>query len=221
VPRGLRREGAGHGGRCRGWQAELPGDRAKRETPRPQRRGLGWIDLASRPTEAPTLCRHTREPRDTLSYEIALELRDRAENVKEQSPGRHRGIELLVKHHQADAERLELSRQRHEVMDAPSQAVQLHTDHRVDPSRPGRGEERVKCGAVFLGAACDVNELGRVPTSGCREGPQRNKLRLGLLTGRRDPGVEAGARRMVGLRPAGFSRAMLIAGFRRPRPAPR
>jgi hypothetical protein len=50
---------------------------------------------------------------DPFTNQIALELRDRAEDVKEQPAGRRGAVYGLIDRDQIHAERLELSRQRH------------------------------------------------------------------------------------------------------------
>ena len=60
-----------------------------------------------------------------LPDQVPLELRDRAQNVEHQPPGWGGGIDRLVRDDEVNPERLELSREAHEVPRRPSQAIEL------------------------------------------------------------------------------------------------
>jgi len=95
-----------------------------------------------------------------LADQVALELCDRGEDVKEQAPRRGGGVDLLVQHDEVDAQRGELTPEADQVMGRARQAIELR--HGDDIDLPGARclDEPVQRGASFLRAAdAVVDEL--------------------------------------------------------------
>lgn len=102
-------------------------------------------------TEVPALRTGTTDPGQyAVPDQIPLELRDGGQHVEEEPPRGRRRIDGLVEHDEIDAERLELLRQRDQMVGAAGQAVELGADHYVNFAGPGGAKEGVESRASLL-----------------------------------------------------------------------
>src|SRR5262245_13893997 len=105
------------------------------------------------------------EPRlHALADEIALELRDRGQDVKEQTSGRGGGVDLLVQHDQVDTECGQLLDEDNQMVRRTRQAIELRHGDDIDLPRSRCLDEPVQGRASLLRAAdAVVDELLSAP----------------------------------------------------------
>ena len=185
-----------HGaGQCRQGHVERLGDL-------PQRLPIGQhgpspehIHDGPRPAKAHSLGLRPLEPgQDAVADQVALELRDAGEHMKEQPPGGRGRVDGLVQHHQVYPEGLKLPDHRHQVVDATGQAVELHAGDDVELAGPDGRMESVQGRAPLLGSTLAlVNELPDGPAPRPGEGAESEELVLSSLTRGAYPALEADA----------------------------
>ena len=131
-----------------------------------------------------------------LPDQVPLELRDRAQNVEHQPPGWGGGIDRLVRDDEVNPERLELSREAHEVPRRPSQAIELCGQHDVQSPGARGGQERVEARpARPTSADAVVGVLGSGPPARLGKRSEHGQLVLRNLVGGGPAGVEARSQR--------------------------
>src|SRR5262245_26743063 len=97
-----------------------------------------------------------------------------AQNVEEQPAGRRGRVDRLVEHDQLDTERFELPRQRHQMVRAAGQTVELDAGNHVDLPGADGGQEGVERrsasppGSSRATAAASSATAGSPSTSGRR-----------------------------------------------------
>src|SRR5262245_32940003 len=148
--------------------------------------------LRAWPAETFTSCPSPAQPgHNTLTDEFALEFGDRREDMKEQPATRRRGVDTLIEHDEVDAEGLELLRQRHQVVNAPREPVELDDDHGAHFSSAHVGHHGVELRPVIAGPAHPlIGILKGLPAPRLGVAAKREELNLARLVRRRHPRVE-------------------------------
>ena len=127
-----------------------------------------------------------------IAYQVALELGDGAEHVKQQPAGGRRRVDGLIDDDEVDPQGLEIPAEGGQMADGAGQAVELHAGDRVEAPAAGVGQEPVERGpAIPRPADAVVHVLARDrESSGLRVEAQPVDLDLGMLLGGGDPRVE-------------------------------
>ena len=110
-----------------------------------------------------------------------------------ETPRRRLQVDAFPERHKPHPEGLQLLQQRHQVLEAPPQAIQPPDDDRVHfpPSRIG--DQTIEGGTAIRGPAdAVVDELTAGPASGVDVAAQLGELILGLLVEGRDARVDGG-----------------------------
>jgi hypothetical protein len=89
----------------------------------------------------------------SLCNQISLELRHRADNVKQQLPAWRRRVDSLRKAHEIDAQGPEFFQAIHQVLERSRETVELPNQHHVKYPLPGILQQVIKRRATTLGSA--------------------------------------------------------------------
>ncbi len=189
--------------------SQLPSRGPEGKTAGQQHSGGGDVALVL--SGAPDRPARPRSPRlssaepcdDALPDQVALELRDRREDVEEQPAGRCRRVDCLIEDDEVDAEGRQFLGKCDEMMGTASQTVELRNNDHINAPGPGRDQEGVESKATLDGTGdATIYELNRRPSSRRDEGPEgiklvfgtliRRRLRGTLLTGRVEGSVASG-----------------------------
>jgi hypothetical protein len=142
-------------------------------------------------SRAPAL-RSPHPCRCALPDEVALKLRDAAQDVEEE-PARGRArVDALIEHHEVDSEGLELPAETCEVMDATREPVELGARQNVEAPAPAIRHEPLQLPATVPGAADTVIHILADYLELARRGvlPHGVELGLDVLLGCGHAGVE-------------------------------
>ncbi len=95
----------------------------------------GFIWRPLRAAKFNALGLRTRDPSpDPLDDPFALELSDRRQEVELQAAGRRAGVDRLAEAHEGSSESLQLVEQHDEMLETPTEAIELPDGEHVEPA---------------------------------------------------------------------------------------